>query len=116
MSSSSHNSDDGVPPLYCQGGSLSKVGYFKVVHFKINSNDSSRDFLEAYRHAIPSGVRVKRAKENSNREPCSGAQRAFKFHLYYFVLGFTFPMPCLFQEMFSSMSVPLLNVLLIRSV
>ncbi|CAN6694160.1 unnamed protein product [Malus baccata var. baccata] len=86
MSSSSHKGDDGVPPLYRQCGSLSKVGYFKATHFKINSNDSFRDFLEAYKYAIPSGVHVKHAKENNSLEPCSGARRAIKFHPYYFVL------------------------------
>ncbi|KAM2057213.1 hypothetical protein ACFX16_029923 [Malus domestica] len=47
MSSSSHKSDDG-------GGSLSNVGYFKAAHFKISSDDSFRDFLEAYRLEEPS--------------------------------------------------------------
>ncbi|KAM2215777.1 hypothetical protein ACFXTI_022334 [Malus domestica] len=68
MSSSSHKSDDGVPPLYGQGGSLSKVGYLKAAHFKINFDDSFRDFLEAYRHAIPSGVHVKHFKEGHIEE------------------------------------------------
>ncbi|KAB2596021.1 hypothetical protein D8674_031471 [Pyrus ussuriensis x Pyrus communis] len=70
MSSSSNKSDDGVSPLYRQGGSLSKVGYFKVAYFKISFDDSFRDFLKAYRHAIPSGVRVKCVKESSSCEPC----------------------------------------------
>ncbi|KAB2628989.1 hypothetical protein D8674_033784 [Pyrus ussuriensis x Pyrus communis] len=52
MSSSRHKNDDGAPPLYRQGGSLSKVG-----DFKISSNDSFIDFFEAYRHAVPSGLR-----------------------------------------------------------
>ena len=91
MSSSSHKNDDDVPPLYRQGWSLSKVGYFKAAHFKINSDDSFRDFLETYWHAIPSGVRVRRVKDGSSREPCDGVRRAIKFHPYYFVLGFTFP-------------------------
>ncbi|KAM2144889.1 hypothetical protein ACFX1R_048514 [Malus domestica] len=58
MSSSSHKNDNGVPPLYCQGGSLSKVAYFKI-----SSDDLFRDFLKAYRHAILSGIRVKHAKD-----------------------------------------------------
>ncbi|KAM1073224.1 hypothetical protein ACFX2B_018125 [Malus domestica] len=74
MSSSSHKNDDGVLPLYSQGGFLSKVGYFKAVHFKIGSDDLFRNFLEAYRHTISSGVRVKRVKDGSSREPCGGAQ------------------------------------------
>ena len=41
---------------------------------------------------------MKRVNEGSSSEPCSGAQRAIKFHSYYFVLGFTFPMPRFFQE------------------
>ncbi|KAB2600287.1 S2-RNase [Pyrus ussuriensis x Pyrus communis] len=69
--SSSHKSDDGVPPLYCQGGSFSKVGYFKAAHFKISSDDSFKDFLEPYWHAISSGVRVKGVKEGNNHEPYS---------------------------------------------
>ncbi|KAM1143500.1 hypothetical protein ACFX2B_032022 [Malus domestica] len=73
MSSSSHKSDKGVSSFYCQGECLSKVGYFKAAHFKISSNDSFRYFLEAYRHAISSGVRVKHVKERSSCEPCSGA-------------------------------------------
>ena len=52
MFSSSHKGDDGVLPLYHQDGSLSKVGYFKAAHFKICSDDSFINFLEAYRHAI----------------------------------------------------------------
>ena len=103
MSSSSHKNDDGVPPLYCQGGSLSKVGYFKAAHFKINSDDSFRDFLETYWHAIRSRVHVKRVKDGSSREPCDGARRAIKFHPYYFVLGFTFPMPRFFREVLCSL-------------
>ena len=62
MSSSSHKSVDGVSLLYRQGRFLNKVGYFKATHFKINSDDSFRDFIEAYSHVIPSGVRVKRVK------------------------------------------------------
>ncbi|KAM2999030.1 hypothetical protein FF2_040616 [Malus domestica] len=103
MSSSSHKSDDSVPPLSRQGGSLSKVGYFKATRFKISSNDSFRNFLETYRHVIPSGVHVKRVKESSNREPCSGAWIAIKFHPYYFVLGFTFSIPRFFQYVLCSM-------------
>ena len=98
MSSSGLRNDDGVPPLYRQGGSLSKVGYFKDAHFKINYDDSFRDFLETYWHAIPSGVRVRRLKDGSSYEPCDEVRRAIKFHPYYFVLGFTFPMPRFFQE------------------
>ncbi|KAB2597434.1 hypothetical protein D8674_000354 [Pyrus ussuriensis x Pyrus communis] len=103
MSSSSHNNDDGMPLLYRQGGSLSKMGYFKATRFQISSDDSFRDFLEAYKHAIPSGVHAKHTKESSSRESCSGAWRAIKFHPYYFVLGFTFPMPRFFQEVLCSM-------------
>ncbi|KAM2032370.1 hypothetical protein ACFX1T_014388 [Malus domestica] len=98
MSSSSHKNDDGVPPLYRQCASLSKVGYFKAAYFKIISDDLFKDFLEAYWHAIPSGVRVKRVKDGSSREPCDGARRAIKFHPYYFVLAFTFHKPRFFQE------------------
>ncbi|KAM1807245.1 hypothetical protein ACFX11_030290 [Malus domestica] len=103
MSSSSHKNDDGVPPLYHQGGSLRKVGYFKAAHFKISSDDLFRDFLEAYWHAIPSGVRMRQVKDGSSREPCIGTRRAIKFHPYCFVLGFTFPMPHFFQEVLYSM-------------
>ncbi|KAM2894380.1 hypothetical protein FF1_009623 [Malus domestica] len=102
MSSSNHKNDDGVPPLYRQGGSLSKIGYFKVAYFKISFDDLFKDFLETYWHAILSGVCVKRVKDGSNREPCDGARRAIKYHPYYFVLGFTFPMPCFFQEVLYS--------------
>ncbi|KAM1321682.1 hypothetical protein ACFX1X_014900 [Malus domestica] len=101
MSSLSHKSDDGVSPLYHQGGSLSKMGNFKAAHFKINFDDLFRDFLEAYRHAISFGVRMKHVKEGSSREPWSGARRAIKFHPYYFVPGF--PMPRFFEEVLCSM-------------
>ncbi|KAB2605840.1 plastidial pyruvate kinase 1 [Pyrus ussuriensis x Pyrus communis] len=107
MSSSDHRSDEYLSPLYCQGGSSGKVGYFKATHVKINSEELFRDFLEAYKHAIPSGVRVKRVKDDSGHEPCgdgaSARKRAIKFHPYYFVLGFTFPMRRLFQEVIYSM-------------
>ncbi|KAM2246990.1 hypothetical protein PS1_007879 [Malus domestica] len=63
MSSLSNKNDDGVSPLYRQGGSLSKVGYFKAAHLQISSGDLFRDFFEAYWHAIPSGMRVKRVKD-----------------------------------------------------
>ncbi|KAM2806260.1 hypothetical protein COP1_046898 [Malus domestica] len=103
MSSLSHMNDDCVLPLYRQSGSLSKVGYFKAAHFKISFDDLFRDFLEVYRHAIPSGVRVKCVKDGSSHEPCSEARTAIKFNPYYFVLGFTFPMPRFFQEVLCSM-------------
>ncbi|KAM1986805.1 hypothetical protein ACFX15_034152 [Malus domestica] len=83
MSSSSHKNNDGVMPLYCQGGSLSKVGYFKAPHFKISFDDLFKNFLKAYRHVIPSGVYVKRVKDGSSHEPCGGARRAIKFNPYY---------------------------------
>ncbi|KAB2603643.1 S ribonuclease [Pyrus ussuriensis x Pyrus communis] len=93
MSSSGHKSGEYLPPLYCQGGSFSKVGYFKATH--------------VYKHAISFAVRVKLVKDDNSHEPCSeGAtvrKKAIKFHPYYFVLGFTFPMPCLFQEVICSM-------------
>ena len=46
---------------------------------------------------------MKCVKDGSSREPCDGAWRAIKFHPYYFVLGFTFPMPRFFQEVLCSM-------------
>ncbi|KAM2692736.1 hypothetical protein EV2_006995 [Malus domestica] len=88
MSSSNLKNDDGVPPLYRQARSLSKVGYFNIAHFKISFDDLFKDFLEAYWHAIPLGVRVKRVKDGSSHEPCDGAQRAIKFHPYYFVRAY----------------------------
>ncbi|KAB2604408.1 hypothetical protein D8674_039600 [Pyrus ussuriensis x Pyrus communis] len=103
MSSSSHKNDNDVLPLYRQGGSLSKVGYFKAGYFKIGFDDLFRDFLKAYWHVIPSGVRVKRVKDGSSPEPYDGARRAIKFHPYYFVFGFTFPMSRFFQEVLCSM-------------
>ena len=46
-------------------------------------------------------------KDDSGHEPCgegvSTRKRAIKFHLYYFVLGFTFPMSRFFQEVICSM-------------
>ncbi|KAB2617887.1 hypothetical protein D8674_013756 [Pyrus ussuriensis x Pyrus communis] len=71
MSSSSHKSDDGVPPLYRQGGTLSKVGYFKGFHYKMSSDDSFKDFPESYKHAIPSGVNVKCVKQGSSHSEFS---------------------------------------------
>ncbi|KAM1785530.1 hypothetical protein ACFX12_038430 [Malus domestica] len=79
MSSSSHKIDDGVSPLYRQGASLSKVGYFKAAHFKISSNDSFRDFHEAYRHVISSRVCVKRAKDNSSASHVVGLGKPSNF-------------------------------------
>lgn len=56
--------------------------------------ESFRDFLKTYKHVIPSGVLVKWVKDDN--KPCSEAtearKRAIKFHPYYFLLGFTFPM------------------------
>ncbi|KAM1146689.1 hypothetical protein ACFX2J_038407 [Malus domestica] len=98
MSSSSHKNDDGALPLYRQDESLSKVAYFKI-----SSDDLFKDFLEACRHVILSRVHVKRVKDGSSHKPCSGAQRAIKFHLYYFVLGFIFPMSRFFQKVLCSM-------------
>ena len=83
-----------------------KVGYFKAAHVKINFDELFRDFLEVYKHAIPSGVRFKRVKDDSGHEPygegASVRKRAIKFHPYYFVLGFIFPMLRLFQEVICS--------------
>ncbi|KAM2760331.1 hypothetical protein COP1_024923 [Malus domestica] len=107
MSYSDHKSDEYHSPLYHEDGFSDKVGYFKVAHVKINSNELFWDFLEAYKHAIPSRVRVKRVKDDSGHEPCSkGAttrKRAIKFHVYYFMLGFTFLMLRLFLEVICSM-------------
>ncbi|KAB2604951.1 S ribonuclease [Pyrus ussuriensis x Pyrus communis] len=107
MSSSDRKSDEYLPPLFHQGGSSDKVGYFKVAHVKINSDELFQDFLEAYKHVIPSGVRVKWVKDDNGHEPCaegaSAKNRAIKFHPYYFVLRFTFPMPHFFQEVICSM-------------
>ncbi|KAB2595398.1 S ribonuclease [Pyrus ussuriensis x Pyrus communis] len=63
--SSDCKSDEYPLPLYRQGGFSSKVGYFKAAHVKINSNDLFRDFLEAYKHAIPLGVHVKQVKDDN---------------------------------------------------
>ena len=76
-------------------------------HVKFNFDKLFWDFLEAYKHAIPLEVRVKWVKNDSGHEPCdegaSAKKRAIKFHSYYFVLRFTFPMPLLFQEVIGSM-------------
>ena len=83
------------------------MGYFKAAHVKINFDESFQDFVETYKHAIPSRVRVKLVKDDNDYEPCGkGAttkKRAIKFHPYYFVLGFTFPKLHLFQDMICSM-------------
>ncbi|KAB2602743.1 S ribonuclease [Pyrus ussuriensis x Pyrus communis] len=89
MSSSDCKSDEYPSPLYRQGGSSSKVGYFKAVHVKINSDELFRNFFEVYKHAIPSGVRVKRVKDDSGHE--------------LYGEGFTFPMLRLFHEVIYSM-------------
>ena len=93
MSSSDRKSDE-----YSSG----KVGHFKVAHVKINSDELFRDFLETYKHATPSGVRMKWVKMTAAINHVVRAP-AIKFHPYYFVLGFTFPMPHLFQEVICSM-------------
>ncbi|KAM1060595.1 hypothetical protein ACFX2B_024959 [Malus domestica] len=107
MSSFDHKRDEYHPPLYSQGGSSSKVGYFKAAHVKINFDELFQDFLKAYKHEIPSRVCVKQVKDDSDHEPCgeyaTTRKRAIKFHPYCFVLGFTFLMPRLFQEVICSM-------------
>lgn len=40
-------------PLYRQGGSFGKVGYFKAAYVKINCDELFWDFIETYKHAIP---------------------------------------------------------------
>ncbi|RXH91746.1 hypothetical protein DVH24_020769 [Malus domestica] len=65
ISSFDRKSDKYPPPLYHQGGSSSKVGYFKAAHVKINSDELFQNFLEGYKHAIPSQVRVKRVKDDN---------------------------------------------------
>lgn len=52
MSHSSYQGDGYIPPLYSQGKFSGKVGYSKVTHVKINSNELFRNFFETYRHAI----------------------------------------------------------------
>ncbi|KAM1570967.1 hypothetical protein ACFX10_035908 [Malus domestica] len=78
MSSFERKSDKYPPPLYRQGGSSSKVGFFKATHVKINSNKLFQDFLEVYKHAIPSGVCVKRLKDDSGHESCNEGVSARK--------------------------------------
>lgn len=104
MSLSSYKKDEFVLPWYCQSRFVRKIGYFTAAYVKINSDEMFRDFLEVYKHAILSGVYVERAKEGSNCEAC-GSRKAIKFHRYYFVLGFNFPMPRFFsfQEAVCSM-------------
>ncbi|KAM2097589.1 hypothetical protein ACFX1R_021118 [Malus domestica] len=107
MSSSDCKSDEYPPHLYRQDVSFGKVGYFKAAHVKINFDELFWDFLEMYKHAIPSRVHIKRVKDDSGHESCdndaSARKKAIKFHQYYFALGFTFPMPRLFQEAICSM-------------
>lgn len=83
------------------------MDYFKAVHVKIISNKIFWDFLETFKHTILLGVRVKRVKDDSGHEPCdegaTARKRAIKFHLYYLMLGFTFPLLHLFQEVMCSM-------------
>ena len=55
-----------------------------------------------FKHATLSEVRVKRAKDSSSHESC-GSRGAVKFHPYYFVLEFTFPIPRVFREVICSM-------------
>ncbi|KAM1067273.1 hypothetical protein ACFX2B_022336 [Malus domestica] len=100
MFTSDCKSDEYHSPLYRQGGSSGKMGYFKAAYVKINSNELFRDFLKVYKHAILSGVHIKRVNDDSGHEPCgegaTARKRAIKFHPYYFMLGFTFPMLRLF--------------------
>lgn len=86
---SSHKIDEFISALYRQGGSASKLGYFKAVHVKVGFVEQFKDFLEMFKHTILSRVRVKRPKDGSSHEPC-GSRKAIKFHPYYFVLGFNF--------------------------
>ncbi|KAM1052744.1 hypothetical protein ACFX1X_000327 [Malus domestica] len=92
MPSSSHKNDEFIPPLYHQGRSTGNLSYFRSAHVKVSSNEQFRDFLEMFKLAILSKVRMKRAKNGRSSESC-GTGRAIKFHPYNFVLGFTFPMP-----------------------
>lgn len=107
MSPSNHKRDINHSPLYHHDGSSSKVGYFKAAHVKINFDELFRDFPKTYRHMILSGVHVKWVKKDDNHEPSNEVakvgKRTIKFHLYYFVLRFTFPMLCLFKEVICSM-------------
>lgn len=75
-SPSSCKVDEYHPPLYRQGESSSKVGYFKTAHVKINSDEIFQDFLETYSRAILSGVCMKQMKEGSIYEPCSEVAKA----------------------------------------
>ena len=78
------------------------MGYFKVAHVEINSDELLEDFLEMYKHAIPSEVCVKWVNNDIGHESCgegaTARKKAIKFHPYYFVLGFTFPMLRFFQR------------------
>lgn len=83
-------------PKYCQGGSFGRVGYFKAAQAKIASDELFHNLFEKFKHTIPSGIHMKRMKDKSGHETCTRAakagMRAIKFHPYYYVLGFTFPM------------------------
>ncbi|KAB2635874.1 S2-RNase [Pyrus ussuriensis x Pyrus communis] len=74
----------------------------RAAHVMVGFDEQFKDFLEMFEHVIPSGVRVKRAKNGSSCE-LYGSRKAIKLHLYYFVLGFNVPMPQFFQEVICSM-------------
>ncbi|KAM2822153.1 hypothetical protein COP1_038164 [Malus domestica] len=78
------------------------LGYFRAAHIKVGSDEQFKDFIEMFKHAISFGVCMKRAKDGSSRKLCR-FRKAIKFHPYYFVLGFIFPMPQFFQEVICSM-------------
>ena len=113
MSSSDRKSDEYPPPLYRQGSSSGKVGYFKHAHVKINFDEFVSGFSLAVQACDSIWVRVNRVKDDSGHQPCgegvSARKRAIKFHMYYFVLGFTFPMSRIFQEVICSMNARLLS-------
>lgn len=85
MPSSSCKSDEYLLPKYCQDGSYCKVGYFMAAQVKIGYDELFEDFLETYKHTIPSEVHVKRVKGRSNHKSCTevakARKRAIKFHL-----------------------------------
>ena len=51
--------------LLPQGGSSRRVGYFRAVQAKIDSDELFLDFLEKFKHVIPSRVHVGRVKDAS---------------------------------------------------
>ncbi|CAL2274560.1 unnamed protein product [Prunus armeniaca] len=94
-------------PSYLWGGSQVYSKRFVANLHRITTEAQFQKWRAAYASAIPYEVHVELAKPRTDDVPCVDANdpdaRIITFRLFYFSLGFTFPLSKLFKEVFCAM-------------